>query len=230
MFRRKEDGSEELISENDTAYTPAAANANNAPAATAPAPSAPSAPVAAAPASTAPAAQPAPAFRPVPPQAAMAAARMGLKTALITMNLDLIAQMSCNPAIGGVAKGHLVREVDALGGVMGEVADAVGIQFRLPIPFRRLQTPRLALKGGRAGLCHQIFLGVEIGVEAAMRQAGRLHDIGHLDAVEAMPPKPFGSRRQQFLPIGLDICFGCFHVLTIHDHYHKCNHDNYHVK
>ena len=61
----------------------------------------------------------------------MAAARMGLKTALITMNLDLIAQMSCNPAIGGVAKGHLVREVDALGGVMGEVADAVGIQFRL---------------------------------------------------------------------------------------------------
>jgi tRNA uridine 5-carboxymethylaminomethyl modification enzyme len=64
-------------------------------------------------------------------EAAMAAARMGMKTALITMNLDLIAQMSCNPAIGGVAKGHLVREVDALGGVMGEVADAVGIQFRL---------------------------------------------------------------------------------------------------
>ena len=64
-------------------------------------------------------------------EAAMAAARMGLKVALITMNLDLIAQMSCNPAVGGVAKGHLVREVDALGGVMGEVADAVGIQFRL---------------------------------------------------------------------------------------------------
>jgi len=64
-------------------------------------------------------------------EAAMAASRMGLKTALITMNMDLIAQMSCNPAVGGVAKGHLVREVDALGGVMGEVADAVGIQFRL---------------------------------------------------------------------------------------------------
>ncbi len=64
-------------------------------------------------------------------EAAMAAARMGMKTALITMNLDLIAQMSCNPAVGGVAKGHLVREVDALGGIMGEVADAVGIQFRL---------------------------------------------------------------------------------------------------
>ena len=61
----------------------------------------------------------------------MAAARMGLKTALFTLNVDLIAQMSCNPAVGGIAKGHLVREVDALGGIMGEVTDAVGIQFRL---------------------------------------------------------------------------------------------------
>jgi tRNA uridine 5-carboxymethylaminomethyl modification enzyme len=64
-------------------------------------------------------------------EAAVAAARMGLRTAIFTLNLDLIAQMSCNPAIGGIAKGHLVREVDALGGVMGEVADATGIQFRL---------------------------------------------------------------------------------------------------
>jgi len=64
-------------------------------------------------------------------EAAMAAARMGLKTAVYTINLDLIAQMSCNPAVGGIAKGHLVREVDALGGVMGEVIDATGIQFRL---------------------------------------------------------------------------------------------------
>jgi len=61
----------------------------------------------------------------------MAAARMGLKTALYTLNVDLIAQMSCNPAVGGIAKGHLVREVDALGGIMGEITDAVGIQFRL---------------------------------------------------------------------------------------------------
>ena len=64
-------------------------------------------------------------------EAARACARLGLRTAMITMNLDLIAQMSCNPAVGGIAKGHLVREIDALGGVMGEVTDAVGIQFRL---------------------------------------------------------------------------------------------------
>ena len=64
-------------------------------------------------------------------EAARACARLGLQTAMVTMNLDLIAQMSCNPAVGGIAKGHLVREVDALGGIMGELTDAVGIQFRL---------------------------------------------------------------------------------------------------
>ena len=64
-------------------------------------------------------------------EAARACARLGLHTAMITMNIDLIAQMSCNPAVGGIAKGHLVREIDALGGVMGQLTDAVGIQFRL---------------------------------------------------------------------------------------------------
>ena len=64
-------------------------------------------------------------------EAARACARLGLNTAMVTMNVDLIAQMSCNPAVGGIAKGHLVREIDALGGVMGEVTDQVGIQFRL---------------------------------------------------------------------------------------------------
>ena len=64
-------------------------------------------------------------------EAASAAARMGMNTALVTLKKDLIAQMSCNPAVGGIAKGHLVREIDALGGIMGEVTDAVGIQFRL---------------------------------------------------------------------------------------------------
>src|ERR1700674_2337915 len=64
-------------------------------------------------------------------EAALATARMGLRTALLTMNADAVAQMSCNPAIGGVAKGQIVREIDALGGEMGKVTDASGIQFRM---------------------------------------------------------------------------------------------------
>src|SRR3954468_3786007 len=64
-------------------------------------------------------------------EAALAAARLGSSTLLLTQNLDTIAQMSCNPAIGGLAKGHIVREIDALGGAMGINADATGIQFRL---------------------------------------------------------------------------------------------------
>src|ERR1700692_745341 len=64
-------------------------------------------------------------------EAALAPARMGLRTALLTMNADAVAQMSCNPAIGGVAKGQIVREIDALGGEMGRCIDASGIQFRM---------------------------------------------------------------------------------------------------
>ena len=64
-------------------------------------------------------------------EAALAPARMGLKTVLLTMNADSVGQMSCNPAIGGVAKGQIVREIDALGGEMGKVIDEAGIQFRM---------------------------------------------------------------------------------------------------
>jgi len=126
-------------------------------------------------------------------EAAMAAARIGLKTALITMNLDLIAQMSCNPAIGGVAKGHLVREVDALGGIMGEVADAVGIQFRL------LNTSRGPAVWSPRAQCDKQLYRVKMR-EVLEGQAGlhiRQAEVVDLVVEEGLGTEGLGTREQE---------------------------------
>jgi tRNA uridine 5-carboxymethylaminomethyl modification enzyme len=104
-------------------------------------------------------------------EAAHAAARRGAKTALVTINLDLVGQMSCNPAIGGVAKGHMVREIDALGGLMGVVADRTGIQFRLLNRSRgpAVQSPRC--QSDRALYRAEIRRALEQTQNLALKQA-----------------------------------------------------------
>src|SRR5438067_2719537 len=153
-------------------------------------------------------------------EAAVACGRMGLKTALFTLNVDLIAQMSCNPAVGGIAKGHLVREVDALGGIMGEVTDAVGIQFRLlntsrgpavwspraqcdkqayRLKMREVLESQSKLKIKHADVADLIIEESSIGDSSSGNSVSVCHSEEHSDEesafINASPPTTTGQRR-----------------------------------
>jgi tRNA uridine 5-carboxymethylaminomethyl modification enzyme len=130
-------------------------------------------------------------------EAASASARLGVQTALVTLNLDLIGQMSCNPAIGGIAKGHLVREIDALGGIMGRVIDATGIQFRLLNRSRgpAVQSPRA--QADRSLYRREMRRSLESTPNLHLRQ-GMVVDLivtaGRIEGVEMQDGRRIGSK------------------------------------
>jgi tRNA uridine 5-carboxymethylaminomethyl modification enzyme len=129
-------------------------------------------------------------------EAASAAARLGAQTALVTLNLDLIGQMSCNPAIGGIAKGHLVREIDALGGIMGRVIDRTGIQFRLLNRSRgpAVQSPRA--QADRSLYRKEMRRTLEATPNLHLRQGlvvDLIIDNGRIAGVELQDTRRFGA-------------------------------------
>ena len=129
-------------------------------------------------------------------EAASAAARLGSQTALVTLSLDMIGQMSCNPAVGGIAKGHLVREIDALGGIMGRVIDRTGIQFRLLNRSRgpAVQSPRA--QADRALYRTEMRHTLEATPNLHLRQ-GLVIDLivedGYVRGVELQDTRRFGA-------------------------------------
>lgn len=130
-------------------------------------------------------------------EAASASARLGASTALVTINLDLIGQMSCNPAIGGIAKGHVVREIDALGGIMGRVIDRTGIQFRLLNRSRgpAVQSPRA--QADRALYRTEMRRVLEATPDLHLRQGvvvGLVVDNGSVIGVEMQDSRKFGAK------------------------------------
>ncbi|MEP6924988.1 MAG: tRNA uridine-5-carboxymethylaminomethyl(34) synthesis enzyme MnmG [Pyrinomonadaceae bacterium] len=145
-------------------------------------------------------------------EAASAAARLGAKTALVTINLDLIGQMSCNPAIGGIAKGHLVREIDALGGIMGRVIDRTGIQFRLLNRSRgpAVQSPRA--QADRALYRTEMRRVLEATPNLHLRQGVAVNFIvkdGIVRGLELQDTRKFGAK-------GIVVATGTFLNGTIH--------------
>ncbi|MBO0857512.1 MAG: tRNA uridine-5-carboxymethylaminomethyl(34) synthesis enzyme MnmG [Chloracidobacterium sp.] len=130
-------------------------------------------------------------------EAANAAAQLGAKTAIVTFSLDLIAQMSCNPAIGGIAKGHLVREIDALGGLMGQVIDQTGIQFRMLNRSRgpAVQAPRA--QADRALYRKQMRRELESIANLHLRQGEVIRILtgdGRVSGVELMDGRLLGAQ------------------------------------
>ena len=130
-------------------------------------------------------------------EAASAAARMGAQTALVTLSLDLIGQMSCNPAVGGVAKGHLTREIDALGGIMGRVIDRTGIQFRLLNRSRgpAVQAPRA--QADRSLYRTEMRRTLEATPNLHLRQGlviDFIADKGHIRGVEMQDTRRLGAK------------------------------------